>query len=138
MHRLTIFCIVSTWLYREKDWLKCWTADKQGYLLSCTTRSSVTDPDYRLIHFMPPVSFHIPWKHQRMRGCVTSTGGIERGQWHEMGLKIDSWIVLFSPFKHFVDTLYQYPQLNNFGRLCLIDKVLQKYNMYCWIFSEPQ
>ena len=36
-------------------------------------------------HFMPLVSFYIPWKHQKTFGFLIFSGGIERGHWHEMG-----------------------------------------------------
>ena len=39
----------------------------------------------KLIHFMPLVSFYTPSKHQKTFGFLMFLGGIERGQWHEMG-----------------------------------------------------
>ena len=38
-----------------------------------------------LTHFMPLVSFYIPWKLQKTRGFLMFSGGIEKDQWHEMG-----------------------------------------------------
>ena len=38
-----------------------------------------------LTHFMPLVSFDTPWKHQRTKGFLMFSGGIEKDQWHEMG-----------------------------------------------------
>ena len=37
-----------------------------------------------LIHFMPLVSFYIPWKHKKPRGCLIFSRGIEIGLWHEV------------------------------------------------------
>ena len=39
----------------------------------------------KLTHFMPLVSFYTPSKHQKTFGFLMFLGGIERGQWHEMG-----------------------------------------------------
>ena len=36
-------------------------------------------------HFIPLVSFYTPWKHQKTRGFLMFSGGLERDQWHEMG-----------------------------------------------------
>ena len=33
-----------------------------------------------LTHFMPPISFYTPWKHQKKRGFLMFSGGIERDQ----------------------------------------------------------
>ena len=38
----------------------------------------------KLTHFMPLISFHTPWKHQKTRGFLMFSGGIKRDQWHEM------------------------------------------------------
>ena len=35
--------------------------------------------------FMPLGSFYTPRKHRKISGFLTVLGGIERGQWHEMG-----------------------------------------------------
>ena len=41
---------------------------------------------FTLTHFVPPVSFYIPWKHQKMSGYLMFSGGIKKeSQWHEMG-----------------------------------------------------
>ena len=37
---------------------------------------------------MPLISFYTPRK-QKIRGFLMFSGGIERDQWHEMGLKCD-------------------------------------------------
>ena len=34
---------------------------------------------------MPPLSFYTTWKHQKTRGFLMFSGGVERGHWHEMG-----------------------------------------------------
>ena len=39
----------------------------------------------RITHFMPLISFHAPLKHQKTRGFLMFSGGIERDQWHEAG-----------------------------------------------------
>ena len=39
----------------------------------------------QLTHFMPLVSFYTFWKHQKTKGFLVFSGGIEREQWHEMG-----------------------------------------------------
>ena len=38
-----------------------------------------------LTHFIPPASFDTPLNHQRIKGFVMFSGGIERDQWDEMG-----------------------------------------------------
>ena len=38
-----------------------------------------------LTRFMPLISFYTPRKHQKTRGFLMFSGGIERDQWHEMG-----------------------------------------------------
>ena len=38
-----------------------------------------------LTHFMPLFSFDNPWKHQKTKGFLMFSGGIERDQWHEKG-----------------------------------------------------
>ena len=38
-----------------------------------------------LTHFMPLVSFYTPWKHQKPKGFLMPSMGIERDQWHEIG-----------------------------------------------------
>ena len=47
---------------------------------------------------MPLVSFDTPWKHQKTFRFLIFSGGIERGQWHDMGYLfwqksyvIDAW-----------------------------------------------
>ena len=35
-------------------------------------------------HFSPLGSFYTPWKHQKTRGFLMFSGGVEREQWHEM------------------------------------------------------
>ena len=37
-----------------------------------------------LIHFMPLVSLNTLWKHEKTKGFLMFSGGIERDQWHEM------------------------------------------------------
>ena len=37
-----------------------------------------------LSHYMPLFSFYTSWKHQKTRGFLMFSGGIEREQWHEM------------------------------------------------------
>ena len=32
---------------------------------------------------MPLISFDTSWKHQKIRGFLILSGGIERDQWHE-------------------------------------------------------
>ena len=44
--------------------------------------------DIYLKHFMPLLSFYTHWKHQKTSGFLIFSGGIERYQWHEMGLNI--------------------------------------------------
>ena len=41
-----------------------------------------------LTYFMPFVSFDSPCKHQKTSGFLMFSGGIERGQWHEMGYRV--------------------------------------------------
>ena len=36
-----------------------------------------------LKHSTPLVFFYTPWKHQKTRGYLTFSGGIEREQWYE-------------------------------------------------------
>ena len=48
-----------------------------------------------LTHFMPPISFDTPWKHQKTRGFLVFSGGIKRDQWHEMGYFIYIWDMLY-------------------------------------------
>ena len=70
-----------------------------------------------LIHFMQLVSFYSPWKHQKTRGFLMFSEGIERDLWHEMGLsehfsgpilftferfQWDSVLIFFRFFKYFV------------------------------------
>ena len=38
-----------------------------------------------LTQFMPLAAFYTPWKRQNTRGFLVFPGGIESGQWHEMG-----------------------------------------------------
>ena len=38
-----------------------------------------------LTYFKLLISFYIPWKHQKTRGFLMLSRGIERDQWHEMG-----------------------------------------------------
>ena len=40
---------------------------------------------YCLTHFIPLVSFYTLWTHQKARGFLIISRGIERDQWHEMG-----------------------------------------------------
>ena len=42
-------------------------------------------PGKMLTHFMPLISFYIPWKHQKTRGFLMFSRGMERDQCHEMG-----------------------------------------------------
>ena len=36
-------------------------------------------------HFLPPVSFFTPWKHQKTKGFLMFSECIERDQWHVKG-----------------------------------------------------
>ena len=36
-------------------------------------------------YFMQLASFYAPWKHQKIRGFLMFSGGIERDHWHKMG-----------------------------------------------------
>ena len=60
--------------------------DHWNTLLNNTTNRKmyVTNILILLTHFMPLVSFCIPWKHQKTSGFLMFSGGIERYQWHEM------------------------------------------------------
>ena len=40
---------------------------------------------WQLTNFMRLVSFYILWQHQKTRGFVMVSGGIERDKWHEVG-----------------------------------------------------
>ena len=37
---------------------------------------------------MPLVSFYTPWKHQKTRGFLMLSGGVERDHWYEMGYTV--------------------------------------------------
>ena len=37
-----------------------------------------------LSHYMPLFSFYTSWKHQKTKGFLMFSGGIEREQWQEM------------------------------------------------------
>ena len=41
-----------------------------------------------LTHFMPLVFLYTPRKHQKTSGFLIFSGGIERDQWHEIGLVV--------------------------------------------------
>ena len=38
----------------------------------------------RLTDFMPLISFYTPWKHQKTKGFLMFSAGMERDQWHEV------------------------------------------------------
>ena len=42
---------------------------------------------FTLTHFMPLVSYYMPWKHEKTFGFFMFSGGVERNQWHEIGWK---------------------------------------------------
>ena len=46
---------------------------------------SISDWTNWLAHFMPLVSLDTPWKHQKTKGFLMFSEGIESDQWHEMG-----------------------------------------------------
>ena len=50
-----------------------------------------------LTHFMPLVFLYTPWKHQKTSAFLMFSGGIERDQWHEIGLVV-SFRSLWSSF----------------------------------------
>ena len=50
-----------------------------------------------LTHFMPLVFLYTPWKHQKTSAFLMFSGGIERDQWHEIGLVV-SFPSLWSSF----------------------------------------
>ena len=54
-------------------------------------KSSFQAPKRYLTNFMLLVSFDTPWKHQKTRGFMMFSGGIERDQWHEM-VKLLVWL----------------------------------------------
>ena len=37
----------------------------------------------RLTFFLPLIDFHTPWKHQKTRGFLVFSGGMERHRWHK-------------------------------------------------------
>ena len=44
-----------------------------------------------LTHYMPLVSFYIPWRQQESSGFFMFSGCIERNQWHEMCITHFLW-----------------------------------------------
>ena len=50
-----------------------------------------------LTHFMPLVFLYTPWKHKKTSAFLMFSGGIERDQWHEIGLVV-SFRSLWSSF----------------------------------------
>ena len=51
------------------------------YVSNC--RSLSKNSRITLTYFMPLVSFYTPEKHQKTRGILIFSGGIERDQWYE-------------------------------------------------------
>ena len=51
---------------------------------NCSRRFQKVLQNSQLTHVMPLVFFFTSWKHQKARGVLRFSGGIERDQWHEM------------------------------------------------------
>ena len=82
------------------------------------------------IHFIPLVSFHTPWKHQKTRGFFMFSGGIEWDQWHEIGYSKHDKVILASG-------LYQSPGCcqNLQGFLNQMTEIFQFLNLQVDSFS---
>ena len=45
-----------------------------------------------LTHLMSLISFYTLWKHEKTRGFLVFSGGIERDKWHDMGWwQVTAW-----------------------------------------------
>ena len=55
------------------------------HLLTIYSMTWLSIEYFTLTHFMPLVSFDTPSKHEKTKGFLMLSGGIEKYQWHEMG-----------------------------------------------------
>ena len=68
---------ILTWYSRiENIHIICPLALNYLHVASC---------EFSLTSFMPPVSFHTPWKYFKTRSFLMFSRGTERDRWHEMG-----------------------------------------------------